>query len=60
MSDFFSFFFFVLLMEEIDNSNNNKKRKIEHKCSYCEKTYKKLCKLAEHERSHTGEVGLFV
>jgi aspartate carbamoyltransferase regulatory subunit len=47
-------------MEEIDNSNNNKKRKIEHKCSYCEKTYKKLCKLAEHERSHTGEVGLFV
>lgn len=33
-----------------------KKRKVEYKCQYCDKTYKKPSKVIEHERSHTGEV----
>jgi hypothetical protein len=36
--------------------SDKKRRKIEYKCQYCDKTYGKPCKVAEHERSHTGEV----
>ncbi|KAI7907554.1 uncharacterized protein BX663DRAFT_491277 [Cokeromyces recurvatus] len=37
------------------SSPETKKRKIDYKCQYCDKSYKKPSKLTEHERSHTGE-----
>ncbi|KAG2199439.1 hypothetical protein INT47_011551 [Mucor saturninus] len=37
------------------SSGISKRRKIDIKCQYCDKTYSKPSKVAEHERSHTGE-----
>ncbi|EPB84913.1 hypothetical protein HMPREF1544_08348 [Mucor circinelloides 1006PhL] len=37
------------------SSSSNKRRRVEYKCHYCDKTYRKPSKVAEHERSHTGE-----
>ncbi|GAA5817068.1 hypothetical protein MFLAVUS_010605 [Mucor flavus] len=36
-------------------SDSSKRRKVEYSCQYCDKSYKKPSRLAEHERTHTGE-----
>ncbi|KAI8987728.1 hypothetical protein BDF20DRAFT_286254 [Mycotypha africana] len=38
-----------------ETQNKNKRRKVEYKCQFCDKTYRKPSKVIEHERSHTGE-----